>query len=125
MPWPELRELIARAAVFVLPLHDPDRKLGTDGSGLTATLEAMASAKAIVATTRPALQTYLHHEVDALLVPPGDSDALAAAVTTLLADPRRRAMLGAAARAAVESRFNTRALAGRIAAVLEARTQTR
>ena len=42
--------------------------------------------------------------VDALLVPPGDGEALRAALTLLAADPALRARLGAGARATVIAR---------------------
>ena len=57
--WEELRELYAGAACVVLPLRRSDARVGTDGSGLTAVLEAMASGTAVVASRRPALETYL------------------------------------------------------------------
>jgi glycosyltransferase involved in cell wall biosynthesis len=40
-----------------------------------------------------------------VLVPPGDPVALAEAVSGLLADPRRRVQLGAAARRRIETEF--------------------
>jgi len=49
--------------------------------------EAMAAGRAIVATDLPSSREFLRHEENALLVPPGDVDALAAALGRLLADP--------------------------------------
>jgi len=40
-----------------------------------------------------------------MLVPPGDVDALTSALLELLNDPTRRAQLGHAARAMIESEF--------------------
>jgi glycosyltransferase involved in cell wall biosynthesis len=53
----------------------------------------------------------------ALLVPPGDPQALAGAITTLLDDPDERARLGAAGRQRVVENFTWRAAAQRTAEV--------
>ena len=44
-----------------------------------------------------------------VLVPPGDPEMLAGAIEELFAEPRRRAALGALARATVERAFSWRA----------------
>jgi glycosyltransferase involved in cell wall biosynthesis len=116
--WDELRDLYARAACVVLPLREPRASVGTDGSGLTAALEAMASGKAVVASQRPALETYVEEGRTGVLVPAEDPGRLAAAVRGVLEDPVAAAAMGAAARSAVEQRLNTRALAGRLAPLL-------
>jgi len=118
LSWSELRKLIAGAAVSVLPLHDPARMRGTDASGLTALLESMASGKAIVATRRPALESYIDDGRTGILVPHEDPEALAGAITGLLADDAARADLGRAARMEVDARLNTRAVAARTAVIL-------
>jgi glycosyltransferase involved in cell wall biosynthesis len=116
--WDELRELYAGAACIVLPLRRSDARVGTDGSGLTAVLEAMASGTAVVASRRPALETYLDEGESGVFVEPEDPEALAEAVSNLLADRARGEALGARARAAVEERFTTAALGERLAQVL-------
>jgi glycosyltransferase involved in cell wall biosynthesis len=52
-------------------------------------------------------------------VPERDPAALAGAIAALLADPARRAALGAAARATVESRFGWAAAAARFEAAYD------
>jgi glycosyltransferase involved in cell wall biosynthesis len=54
------------------------------------------------------------------LVPPGDPDALAGALTALLADPERRARMAAAARAAADGAYGWDAIARRTLALYEA-----
>jgi glycosyltransferase involved in cell wall biosynthesis len=54
-----------------------------------------------------------------LLVPPGDADALAAALCRLRDDPSLRLALGAAGRLRVESAFSVAAMAERTLAVYE------
>lgn len=63
-----------------------------------ALLEAMAWGRAIVATTVGGVPDVLSDGEDALLVAAGDSEALAAAVARLAADPALRKRLGPAAR---------------------------
>jgi glycosyltransferase involved in cell wall biosynthesis len=118
LDWSELRDLYAGAACVALPLRRADARVGTDGSGLTAVLEAMASGVPVVASRRPALETYLADGRSGVLVEPEDAEALAAAVQRVLADPAAAARLGTEARAAVEERFTTRALGERLARVL-------
>jgi phosphatidylinositol alpha-mannosyltransferase len=60
----------------------------------------MAAGKAIVSSAVDGCAEVLEHGRTALLVPPKDKDALAAAIGTLLADPDRRRALSEAARAA-------------------------
>ena len=116
--WDELRDLYAEAACVALPLRRTDARVGTDGSGLTAVLEAMASGAPVVASRRPALETYLDDGRSGVLVEPEDPEALAEAVAGLLADRERGERLGTQARAAVEERFTSRALGERLAGVL-------
>jgi glycosyltransferase involved in cell wall biosynthesis len=116
--WDELRDLYARAACVVLPLRDPRAPVGTDGSGLTAVLEAMASGKAVVATKRPALETYVEDGRTGVLVAAEEPDELAAAVMSVLENPAAATAMGSAARQDVEKRLTTRALASRLAPLL-------
>jgi glycosyltransferase involved in cell wall biosynthesis len=81
---------LARCAVFVLP---------SLSEGLpVALLEAMAWGRAIVATRMGGVPEVVDDGVEALLVPPGEPEALAAAVGRLLGDAGERRRLGRAAR---------------------------
>jgi glycosyltransferase involved in cell wall biosynthesis len=70
-----------------------------------ALLEGMASGRAIVASNVGGMPDVVRDGENGLLVSPGDVSALADAILNLLADPARRAQLGRAARATVESDF--------------------
>ena len=60
-------------------------------------VEGMLAARPVVAARAGGALEIVREGVTGLLVPPGDVDAFAAAVAGLLADPARRAALGAAA----------------------------
>ncbi|MFC7310514.1 stealth conserved region 3 domain-containing protein [Streptomyces monticola] len=71
-------------------------------------LEAMAAGVPVVAydvLTGPA--EIVRHKVDGLLVPPGDTDALAAAMSSLMGDPETRRSYAKAARSGVYERFSS------------------
>jgi glycosyltransferase involved in cell wall biosynthesis len=83
--------------------------------------EYMAAARAVIAPDQPNLREVLVHGEDALLVPPGDGEALADALARLCADPGLRARLGVAAEAKVRALDLTwSANARRVVAAVEA-----
>ena len=116
----ELRDLYREAACVVVPQRHAEYPFGSEGGGLTALLEAMASARAVVASERPILHDYVEHEREALLVPPEDPEALRAAIARTLEDRELASSLGAAARKRVEEELTTRHFAAGIAPILRA-----
>jgi len=68
-----------------------------EGTPLTA-FEALAAGRPIVATDADGLVDILQDRVDSVIVPKRDSEAIAAAVVSLLGDPARRQQLGSRAR---------------------------
>jgi len=97
----ELRPIIARAAVCVVPL-----RIGS-GTRLKI-LEAAAMAKPVVSTTLGAEGLDLSHGREILLE--DDPRAFAEAVALLLTDPARAIAMGAAARTAIEENYSIPAL---------------
>jgi glycosyltransferase involved in cell wall biosynthesis len=69
-------------------------------------LEALAMARAIVATRIDGVMEVAQHGVTALLVPPGDPAALADASISLLKDKELASRLGTAGRTLAEERFS-------------------
>ena len=69
-------------------------------------IEGMAAGKPVVAVAAGACPELIENGVSGLLVPPGDADALAEAVKTLLQDPDRMRAMGIVARRQVENRFS-------------------
>jgi len=115
----EVRSLYAGAACVVVPIHGEGYVHGTENSGTIALLEAMATGRPTVVTDRPTLRDYVRPGESALTVPAEDARALGESVSRVLGDPELAAALGGSARRAVDERFTTRALAARLARVIE------
>lgn len=93
----DVRALLRSSDGLVLPSF-------AEGLPMTV-LEAMAQGRAVVATDVGGTGEAVEHGVTGLLVPPGDEDALAAALAQLLASQELRAAYGAAGRARVAAEF--------------------
>lgn len=65
--------------------------------GLVA-IEAMAAGRPVIASAIGGLTDIIENGTSGILVPPGDALALRSTIEELLADPRRRAAMGRAAR---------------------------
>ena len=76
-------------------------------------LEAMCFACPSVATAVGGIPEVVVSESSGLLVPPGDADALARAVESLIQNPARRAALGQAARQRAQEFFSAEAIVPR------------
>lgn len=112
---PVYTDLLARSRLVVVasrPLAYP--------TGQSVTLEAMASAKCCVATAIPSMRDYLVPDVNALTVPVGDADALAASMAEAFEDGDRRRRIGDGGRQAVEQRFNARMMWAAVAEEIQA-----
>lgn len=88
-----LRDLYARAAVVVVPLHETDFQ-----AGITTVLEAMAMGRPVVCTRTTGQTDTIIDGVTGRYVPPGDVAALREAIRELLADPVGAERMGMAAR---------------------------
>ncbi len=69
-------------------------------------LEAAATGRPIVSTDIAGCREVVEHEVNGLLVPPGDSLALADAVERLINDVGLRARMGQSGRRIAEKKFS-------------------
>jgi glycosyltransferase involved in cell wall biosynthesis len=97
VPTEELVQLYRRAALVVVPSR-------YEGFGLPAA-EAMACGTPVVATRAGALPEVVTRGGGGLVVAADDPPALAAGIAELLADPERRAQLGARGREGVVSAY--------------------
>jgi mannosyltransferase len=87
-----------------------------EGFGLTL-IEAMAAGAALVAARAGAAELVVEDGRWGVLVPPGDADALAAALEPLMRDPASAAAMGERGRARVIATFSLDAEAARIAEI--------
>jgi glycosyltransferase involved in cell wall biosynthesis len=85
VPHAEVRRAIAGAGVAVLPL--PDNLMARYFTSPLKLFDYMAAGAPIVASDLPTVREVLDDGDNALLVPPEDPDALAAAVRRLLVNP--------------------------------------
>jgi len=107
------RSLVGKARVSVVPTVER-----AYASGQTVALESMAMRRATVITSTPAMADYLRPGVTGVGVPVGDAAALAEAIESTYFDGDLRQRLGENGRAAVEARFNARAMWTDIAAIV-------
>lgn len=82
-------------------------------------MEAMAVGIPVVTTWIGGVPELAVNEVTALTVPPGNSDALAAAIKRLITDPTLGERLSAVARAAVEQRHSQKRNGAKLAEILK------
>lgn len=86
----QVRDLLREGDILALPSFDENLPMSV--------IEGMAQGLAVVTTPVGATGDIVAHERSGLLVPPGDADALEAALRRLVGDPKLRAALGRAAR---------------------------
>lgn len=98
VPTPTLAMHLAAADVVALPY--------LDGSSSGALLTAQSFGRPVVATDVADLPELVDPGKTGLVVPPGDADALAAALLRLLSDPDLRDRLGACGRERVAAQFS-------------------
>lgn len=105
----DVPQLLAACDVFALPsLYE--------GSSL-AVLEAMAAGAPVVSSAIGGTDELIEDGGSGLLVPPGDAEALAAALRRLLDDPELRESLAARARERVERDLTRERMAARVTGV--------
>jgi mannosyltransferase len=80
----------------------------------------MAAGAALVASRAGAAELVIEEGVTGALTPPGDADALAAAIEPLMREPQTAAAMGARARQRVLEKFSLDVEANRIAEVYRA-----
>lgn len=107
----ELRDLYARADLFLLPTLNDCTPL--------AVLEAMASGLPVVASDVGAIREQVEDGVNGLLVTPGDVRSLVGAVKALLSDVTRRRAMGVAGRARAERLFCARRNYAQVLALIQ------
>jgi len=106
---PNVPAVLSAADMFVLA------SVGSEGSS-RGTLEAMACALPVVATSVGCLPDIVLEGQTGFLVPPRDSDRLGARMVEMLGDEPLRLKMGRAGRRRVEENFNEQAVVDRLEA---------
>ncbi len=83
-------------------------------------IEAMAMGRPVVGSRLSGIPEVVHHHRTGLLVPPGEPEALAAAMAHLAQDRARLSNMGMQAKALVEERFDVRANVATQLSILDA-----
>lgn len=107
----DVRPSIAAASVYVLPSYSE----GTPRS----VLEAMAMGRAVITTDAPGCRETVEEGVNGFLVPPRDSEALAAAMCKLADSAALRAFMGDTSRKRAEGKYDVHEVNRQMLAVLE------
>jgi len=81
--------------------------------------QGLACGRPVITADTPAARELLSHGMDALLVPAGDPEALAAAVWQIAGDPRLARRLADAGRATYETRASEEVLGAQWRSLLE------
>jgi glycosyltransferase involved in cell wall biosynthesis len=103
------------ADVFVLPCRVMD---DGDRDGIPNVLmEAMVFGLPVVTTPVSGIPELVEHDVNGLLVAPGDAAAVAGAIERAADDPLLRRRIAATARRTVVTRFDAEAMAARLVAL--------
>lgn len=111
----ELRELYATASVVATATR-PNLHV----SGMTVTLEALATGRPVVNTDTPGMGQYVSEGRTGHLVPVGDDEAMAHRLLALLDDPIRADAMGREGRRTVEQSFTTQEMCAHLATILRA-----
>ena len=94
----EVAETLQKTDLFILPSF---------AEGVPVVLmEAMAARVPVIATQIAGIPELVENDISGLLVPAGDADALANAISELIGDKKRRAEMGQAGREKVITEFN-------------------
>lgn len=100
----ETDEVVAALAAADLVVHPSTQEIFPNAVG-----EAMSCARAVVAADAGGTGELIGRDgTTGVLVPPDNAEAMARAVSALLADPDRRSRVGAAARRRIETEFPLR-----------------
>jgi alpha-maltose-1-phosphate synthase len=109
LPKSEIIQILSHATVFACPsLYEP---LGI------VNLEAMACGAAVVASHVGGIPEVVADAQTGLLVPPGDPELLAAAISSLVSDPPRATAMGQLGRQRVVAEFSWASVAAQTAAL--------
>ena len=111
-PVEDVRQLIAAARIYVLPSY----REGTSRS----VLEAMAMGRPVITTDAPGCRAPIVPGLNGLLVPVGDTVALAEAMIRLIDNPDEAKSMAEHSRSIAEQRYDVRHVTAHVMKILEA-----
>lgn len=117
VPRDELERRFREADALVLPAVR-DAKGDTEGLGVVL-IEALGYGVPVIASESGGIVDIVRHEETGLLVPPGDPEALRAAIERYRRDPEEAARLAARGRDFVAQEFSWDAITARLVALYE------
>jgi len=94
----DIPDILSAADLFVLPSN-------WEGNPLSV-MEAMAAGRAVIATNVGGVPELVENGETGIIVPPGDIEALSAAIIELATDPNRRGVMGLRAAAKAQTDFD-------------------
>lgn len=109
---PETESYYRKSGLFVLPSR-------VEGMS-NALLEAMSWGLPCVVSDIPGNRAVIDHEVNGIIVPVNNAEALAEGIERLLHNPSLRVQLGARARRKVESEYDIRRVTDRLVQIYQA-----
>jgi glycosyltransferase involved in cell wall biosynthesis len=108
VPNERLPSYLSAADVLVLPSTE------VESFGIVL-IEAMACNRPVIATSLPGISEVVSNSCDGYLVPPGDSEALADCIRSVIQmDPEKRSAMGAAGRCKVEAEYDWERIGDRL-----------
>ncbi len=116
-PQDAVARMVAESALFVLPsiVADDGQMEGIP----VALMEALATGRPVVSTSISGIPELVENGVNGLLVPPGDAQAFADAMRTLLQNPGMRAAMGEKGQRKIRTEFTLPECARELIALLD------
>ncbi len=111
----DLYRYYERCSFLVLPAVY-DKKGDIEGLGVVL-IEAMSYLKPVIASDAGGITDVVENGVNGLLVPPGDTQALARAIKTLATDDVLRKKMGLQAKEVIDEKFNWNKIVSRLIAL--------
>lgn len=117
LPYADVPGIVAHAVASVVPMYDPQR--AATGLSPLKLYESMACGVPVIASDTSGLADAVRDCSCGLIVPPGDSRAIAVALRTLAEDPRKSREMGLRGRACAVSHHSWRIRASQRLTIVE------
>lgn len=115
----EIRDLYRRAKIVVIVSKDSILPEGSDCSGQTVILDALASSKIVIATRRSWITDYFVPDKDIKIVEPRDPNSLARTINTLWNDSKERERLSISGHQKVVTQYSTKVFAESLKKIMD------